>query len=343
MVMPYYGIAVDQTDENVGMSFNKYIIQDLLRDKYGYDGLVCTDWGIVEGFGALGFEMFEGPGWGVDDLSIKQRIKKIIDAGVDQFGGNSNTEELLELVDEGSITEERIDQSARRILRTKFELGLFDNPYVDVEAAEQIVGSKENMEKGKEAQRKSIVLLKNALNVDSSYLLPLTRGLKIYTENIDKTIAGEYATVVDSLDDADFAILRLQTPWEPREGNFMEQMFHQGYLDFKEPELTRLMDIMKRKPTIVCIYLDRAAVIPQLAENTKGLLADFGAHDDALLDIVFGEFNPTARLPFELPSSMQAVEKQFEDLPYDSENPLFPFGFGLNYSREADSLEINIY
>jgi len=121
-IMPYYGIALDQTSENVGMSFNKEIIQGLLRDTYGFDGVVCTDWGIIEGFGMFGIEMFEGPSWGVDDLTVKERIKKAIDAGVDQFGGNNNTYELLELVHEGQISEARIDQSVRRLLRDKFEL-----------------------------------------------------------------------------------------------------------------------------------------------------------------------------------------------------------------------------
>jgi beta-glucosidase len=331
MLMPYYGIAVDQTSENVGMSFNKEIIQDLLRDKYNYDGLVCTDWGIVEGFGALGIEMFEGPGWGVDHLSAKERVKKVIDAGVDQFGGNMNAEELLELIEEGQITEARIDESIRRILRTKFQLGLFDNPYVDVNLAVSTVGSKEHQEKGKMAQRKSIVLLKNEMNADSSFALPLSGKPKIYIENMNKEIAGQYGFVVDSLADADFAILRLQTPWEPRDGNMIEAMFHQGYLDFKGPELSRILEITKKKPTIICMYMDRPAVMPEIVDGTVGLLADFGANDDALLDIVFGKFNPTAILPFEMPSSMEAVEKQFEDVPFDSENPLFPFGHGLSY------------
>lgn len=331
MLMPYYGIAVDQTSENVGMSFNKEIIQGLLREEYKYDGLVCTDWGIVEGFGALGIEMFEGPGWGVDDLSAKQRVKKIIDAGVDQFGGNMNTEELLELIAEGQITEARIDESAKRILRTKFQLGLFDNPYVDVELATSTVGSKEHTEQGKIAQRKSIVLLKNEMKADSSLILPLSGTPKIYIENFKKEIAGDYGIVVDSLVDADFAILRLQTPYEPRDGNFIEAMFHQGYLDFKEPELSRILEIIQKKPTIICMYMDRPAVMPEIVEGTVGLLADFGAHDDAVLDIVFGKFNPTAILPFELPSSMEAVEKQFEDVPFDSKDPVFPFGHGLRY------------
>ena len=331
MLMPYYGIALDQTSENVGMSFNKEIIQDLLRDQYQYDGLVCTDWGIVEGFGALGFEMFEGPGWGVDNLSVKERVKKVIDAGVDQFGGNMNTKELLELINEGQISEARIDASARRILRTKFQLGLFDNPYVDVDEAVAIVSSAAHQEKGKMAQRKSIVLLKNDMRADSTFVLPLAGKPKIYVENIDATVAAAYGVIVDSLNDADVAILRLQTPWEPRNGNFIEAMFHQGYLDFKEPELSRILEITRKKPTVICMYMDRPAVMPEIAKSSAALLAEFGAHDDAVLDIVFGRFSPSAIMPFEIPSSMEAVEKQMEDVPYDSDNPLYPFGHGLTY------------
>jgi beta-glucosidase len=331
MMMPYYGIAVDQTSENVGMGFNKEIIQGLLRETYGFNGVVCTDWGIIEGFGMLGFEMFEGPGWGVDNLSVKERIKKVIDAGVDQFGGNNNTDELIELVRNGEIPETRIDESVRRLLKAKFLMGLFDNPYVDEEFAAQTVGKKEFIEKGREAQRKSIVLLKNSLNTDSTRILPISGDPRIYVENIDKNMAGNYAMVVDSLEDADLAILRLQTPWEKRKGNFMENMFHQGRLDFTDAEKERLLNIMRKKPTIICIYLDRAAVIPDISAGAKGLLADFGAYDDAVLDIIFGKFNPSAKLPFELPSSMEAVRNQKEDVPYDSEDPLFPFGFGLTY------------
>ncbi len=331
MIMPYYGVAVNQTSENVGMSFNKEIITDLLRKQYGYDGVVCTDWGIVEGFSIFGFTLFESTGWGVDDLSPKQRIKKIIDAGVDQFGGNSNTVELLELIEEGEVSEKRIDESVRRLLKTKFQTGLFDNPYVDEDLAVSTVGKAEFVEKGKIAQRKSIVLLKNKMKADSTFVLPLNNGVKIYVENIDKNAASKYATVVDSLDEADIAVLRLQTPWKQMNGNFMEAMFHQGYLDFKEPELSRILEIVQTKPTVICMYLDRPAVMPEIANNVIGLLGEFGASDDAVLDVVFGKFNPGGKLPFELPSSMEAVEKQYEDVPFDSENPLFPFGYGLSY------------
>lgn len=331
MIMPYYGIAVDQTSENVGMSFNKEIITDLLRKKYGYDGIVCTDWGIVEGFSIFGYTLFESTGWGVDNLSTKQRIKKIIDAGVDQFGGNANTDELLELIREGEISTARIDESVRRLLKAKFAVGLFDHPYVDVAHAERTVGKKEFVEKGKIAQRKSIVLLKNKLEKDSTRFLPLKKGLKIFVGNIDKKIAGSYGTVVDNMAAADVVIMRLGTPYEPRHGNFIESFFHQGHLDFNKPTLDSLINIMQAKPTVVCMYLDRPAVIPEISTYAAGLLGEFGAYDDAILDVVFGDFNPTGKLPFELPSSMEAVEKQYEDVPYDSENPLYHFGDGMSY------------
>ena len=88
---------------------------------------------------------------------------------------------------------------------------------------------------------------------------------------------------------------------------------------------------MHQKPAVVCIYLDRPAVIPEISEHAAGLLCDFGALDDAVLDVIFGKFHPSGRLPFELPLSMKAVENQMEDVPYDSELPLYEFGFGLSY------------
>lgn len=331
MIMPYYGVAVGQTSEDVGMSFNKEIITGLLRNKYNYNGVVCTDWGIIEGFGFMGFEFMEPKSWGVENLTIKEKIKKVIDAGVDQFGGNMNVDEMLELINEGQISEARINESVKRLLRAKFKMGLFDNPFVNPEEAERIAGNDEFVAKGKLAQRKSIVLLKNKMNADSSFILPLKKDMKIYTENIDKETAGKYATVVDNIADADIAVLRLKAPWEPRTGDMVEKMFHQGRLNFDDAELSRILTVTEQKPTIICMYLDRPSVIPEIADKAAGLLCDFGAYDDAILDIIFGNFNPTARLPFEMPVSMDAVKNQKEDVPYDSENPVYEFGFGLSY------------
>lgn len=139
-----------------------------------------------------------------------------------------------------------------------------------------------------------------------------------------------YGQVVESVEDADVAILRLSAPYEPRPG-FLERHFHAGDLAFKGEEKARILDILNRVPTIVDIYLDRPAVIPEIADKCAGLLADFGASDAAVLDVIFGHFNPSGKLPFEMPSSVEAVGRQKEDLPYDSENPCFRFGYGLTY------------
>lgn len=330
-MMPYYGIPSGQTDEEVGMSFNNEIISKLLRQEYDYDGVVCTDWGIVDGFRFMGIEIVGAKKWGVENLTVKERIKKAVDAGVDQFGGNNNTMELIELVQEGLISEERIDESVRRLLKVKFKLGLFDDPYVDAENAEQIVNDPVSIETGKLAQRKSIVLLKNSILNDEEPILPLPKGVKIYTENMDKNIAGRYGLVVDQIDEADYALLRIHAPFEKRHGDMIEKLFHQGSLDFSEKELNHLIEIASIKPTIICIYLDRPAILAQIEPSSSALLCDFGAEDDAVLDIIFGDFNPAARLPFEIPLSMETVRKQKSDLPFDSETPLYPFNYGLSY------------
>lgn len=324
-IMPYYGMPVGTPLEEVGFGFNKDVITGLLRGKYGFDGVVCTDWGLLTSLKILGRDVMPARAWGVEQLSLAERAQKALEAGVDQFGGEACPEVIVQLVHEGRVSEERIDQSVRRLLRDKFRLGLFDDPFVDVEAAERIVGNAEFRNVGELAQRKSIVLLKN-----DRQTLPLKSGRKIYVENIKPEAVSNYGQVVADVSQADIAILRLNTPYEKRKG-LMEGYFHAGELDFKEPEKARILNILKQVPTVVDIYLERPAVIPEIVEKSAALLANFGASDEAVLDVIFGKFEPQGKLPFELPASMDAVRKQKEDLPQDSENPLFPFGHGLCY------------
>jgi beta-glucosidase len=171
-----------------------------------------------------------------------------------------------------------------------------------------------------------MVLLKNDENV-----LPLKRGARIYIENIDEEIAANYGEVVDNPQAADFIIVRLNTPYDQRNEYFLEQFFHQGRLYFNAEEKRPILELAGIKPTIIGITLERPALIPEISKASAGLLADFGSEDDVFMDVVFGDSEPQGRLPFELPSSLDAVEKQLEDVPYDSEKPLFPFGFGLAY------------
>jgi beta-glucosidase len=332
-IMPYYGMPVGLPIEEVGFGFNKDVITGLLREKYGFDGVVCTDWMLLSSVSMAGREMIEAKCWGVEDLSIEERAKKAIDAGVDQFGGEACPEVVVALVRSGQIDEARIDESIRRLLRNKFRMGLFDDPYLDPEAAEITVGQGAFRRAGELAQRKSIVLLKNTKTAGGE-TLPLQGKPRIYVENVDPGVAGKYGQVVENVEEAEVAILRLNAPFEPREG-FLERHFHAGDLDFKDEEKAHILSVLEKVPTIVDIYLDRPAVIPEIAERSVALLADFGASDEAVLDAIFGRFTPSGKLPFEMPSSMEAVRKQREDLPYDSQDPLFPFGHGLTYELET--------
>ena len=325
-IMPYYGVPTDQTEENVAMAFNKTIITTLLREKYKFDGVVCTDWGLITDSN-MGNTVWPARAWGVEDLNEEDRVKKALDAGVDQFGGESVPERVVNLVKDGRLTEARIDESARRLLRQKFQLGLFDNPYVDEARVTEVIGKAESIAAGEASQRRAMTLLKN-----DGKVLPLKEGVKIYVKNIADSIAAKYGTVVNTPTEADFAIIRVNTPWIPVETeNFFARGFHHGDLDFKDPEKKEILDLLKVVPTIVNIYLDRPAVIPEISVGAKGLLAEYGASDEAVLDVVFGRASPGGKLPFELPSSMEAVRNQKEDVPYDSKDPLYAFGFGLTY------------
>ncbi len=330
-VMPYYGIPMDQTSENVGFSFNKDMITGLLRNKYHFDGVVCTDWGIISDFKFLGMMILPARARGMEKATPEERMLKVINAGVDQFGGEMLPEMLTGLVREGKVSESRIDSSVKRILRVKFDLGLFDDPFVDVENAVRVVGNPGFKAAGEEAQIRSIVLLKND-SAASGKILPLKSGIKVYIKNIDPEKVSKYATVVNKSEQADYAILRLKSPSYPIKGTgLLGRLFSSGDLDYKGKEKDAILKILKTTPTIVDIYVDRPAVVPEIAAASKGLLVNFGASDEALLDIIFGKGNPSAHLPFEMPSTMDAVRNQKEDVPYDSANPLFPFGFGLSY------------
>jgi beta-glucosidase len=327
-IMPYYGVPMNQTDENVAMAYNKTIITELLREKYQYDGVVCTDWGLVTDQQIVGTNViWPARAWGVEHLSEIERVQKILEAGVDQFGGESCPEYVVDLVKQGAILEERIDQSLRRVLRMKFQLGLFDNPFIDPALSSRIFGNPTPVAAGRASQSRAMVLLKN-----EGQTLPLNKNSKIFVKNIEETVAANYAEVVGTAEEADSAVLRLSTPWYPVETqNPIARDFHHGDLDFKGEEKEAILKLLQAVPTIVVIGMDRPAVIPEISAAAKGLLVEFGASDEAVLNVIFGKARPEGKLPFELPSSMEAVRKQRSDVPFDSENPLYPFGFGLTY------------
>lgn len=330
-IMPYYGVPKGIGSEEVGFSFNREMITGLLRNKYGFKGIVCTDWGIITDWKIFGKVVMPARAWGMEKASTEERVEKVIKAGVDQFGGETVSEVVVRLVKEGKISEARIDSSVGRLLRMKFIQGLFDDPFVNIDNAVSVIGNPEFRAAGELAQRRSVVLLKND-TIEKKPVLPLKKGLKIYLKNINPEIASAYGTVVKDPEDADYALIRIKTPSQPLKGTgILGRLFGSGDLDFKEDARTEILSLLNKVPSVVDIYMDRPAVIPEIAAASKGLFADFGANDKALLDLVFGDFKPEGKLPIEMPSSMEAVRNQKEDMPYDSDNPLYRFGFGLSY------------
>ncbi|NBT07905.1 MAG: glycoside hydrolase family 3 protein [Chitinophagia bacterium] len=325
-VMPYYGIPMGQTNEDVGFGYNKEIITGLLRNQYKFDGIVCTDWGLVTDAKIFGYTLKPAAAHGVEKLTAKQRIEKIINAGCDMFGGEALPSLVVELVKEGKISEKRIDSSMRRILKEKFRLGLFDHPYLDP-AGIKIINNAGFAAKGIEAQQKSLVLLKNDANI-----LPLKAGTKIFLEGFNKEETKGLTNKVNDAEAADVIVLKIGTPDNAgSEKYILQRLFNHGSLAFSDKEEARLLKIIQSKPTITVINLQRPAVIPSINKYSKALIADFSSQDNVILDLIMGKFKPTGKLPFELPSSMEEVLKQKEDLPYDTQNPLYKFGAGIEY------------
>ncbi len=168
-VMPYYTISFNQDKkygENVGNGFSKFIVTDLLRDKYGYDGVVCTDW-LITGDEGKTPDVFAGKSWGTEKMTIAERHYKAMMAGVDQFGGNNDIKPVLAAYQMGvkehgeAFMRNRFEKSAVRLLLNIFRVGLFENAYLDPEETKAIVGKPEYMKAGYDAQLKSIVLIKN--------------------------------------------------------------------------------------------------------------------------------------------------------------------------------------
>ncbi|KAL2831900.1 glycoside hydrolase superfamily [Aspergillus pseudoustus] len=186
-IMPYYGMPVGTAFEEVGFAFNQQIITDLLRKELGFNGIICTDWGLVTDATIMGQPM-PARAWGCEDLTPVDRVQRILEAGCDQFGGEACPELVIQLVEEGLVPMARVNESVSRLLREKFALGLFDNPFVDVDAAAKIVGHPDFVKAGELAQRGSYTLLKNKNNILPLSLETISETCKIYVEGIDPGI-----------------------------------------------------------------------------------------------------------------------------------------------------------
>jgi len=330
VIMPYYGIAIDQTSENVAMAYNKDILTHLLRDQLGYEGVICTDWGVIT-----------GRHWGVDSLNLRERYKKSIEAGVDQYGGESSPELIVALVKNNEISEKRINYSVKKILINKFDLGLFDNPFVDEDCVKYKVGTAENLRKGLVAQKKSIVLLKNEI-FQNNTVLPLEKNIKIFADGFEKDVFKEYCKVTDNPTDADYIIVQLKTVFNGNQpsgidrpiDNFLSTLFPNNDLNYDDKIMKKLKKYSLMSKLIIVVDLNRPAILTEIEKLSHGLIGVFGVFDKIVVEVIFGDFNPTGKLPFDIPSSMKEVNEQFSDVPDDTRNPIFRYGHGLGYLKE---------
>lgn len=407
-VMPYYTISFEQdtkNGENVANGYSRFMIQELLRDTYGYDGVVCTDWLITAEEGATP-GTFAGKPWGVERLSIAERHYRVLMAGVDQFGGNNDIKPVLEAYEMGkreygkAYMRARFERSAVRLLKNIFQTGLFENPYLDVAKTTATVGRSEFMKAGYQAQLKSIVMLKN-----KGGILPLKEKQtvyipKIYTASIpdwwgnlsearleyplDIELVKEYYNVTENPREADLALVFVKSP-ESAIGGYSEKDREQGnngYVPIAlqygtytainareqsiaagdpviDPEITNrsyrgktttadnTMDLrtildtkkmMGDKPVIVSVTASKPMIFSEFEEEADGIILNFGVSAQAVLDILSGQTEPSGLLPLQMPTNMETVEQQQEDVPFDmepyrdSEANVYDFGFGLNWS-----------
>ncbi len=321
-VMTYYGKPVGTDWDEVGFAFNGPVVRDILRTRLGFDGLVVTDWNLLESERVGGIDF--GPnGWGLEHLSPGERARIAIEAGVDQFGGDRNPQLVEELVDAGTVSESRLDQSVRRILREKFRLGAFEDRRVDLRETSEICGDVYFMERGREAQSRSLVLLSQR-----DEILPLRPGARVYADGASLEDDDLGLVAVDHPSEADVIVVRLDAPYEPGRGS-LGDFFHGGSLDFPQETVERVRAYARHAPVCVSVFLERPAVLGPLVETASVVVGDFGASDAVLLGALAGRTDFTGTLPFDIPSSMEAVEASREDVPFDTADPLFRAGHGL--------------
>ncbi|HQK37563.1 MAG TPA: glycoside hydrolase family 3 N-terminal domain-containing protein [Bacteroidales bacterium] len=418
-IMPYYTISYGQDTvyhENVGNSYSRFMISDLLRGKYNYQGVVCTDWGITADESPDIANMFLGGRcWGVEKgYTVAQRHYKLIMVGIDQFGGNNRSEPVIEAYKIGvkehgeSFMRKRFEESAVRLLLNMFRTGLFENPYLDPAQSAKIVGNPDFMKAGYEAQLKSVVLLKN-----KGQILPLRKGMKVFVPErylpagqdwfgnpvperkeypVNMDIVRKYFEVTGNPAEADAALVFVTNPETGRgynsedvkkggNGYFPISLQYGQYtaVDARNPSIAggdplekftnrsyrgktvlarNINDLktinetsrkMKGRPVIVIVRMSNPMVFAEFEPQTAAILAHFGVQDQAILDIISGNAEPSGLLPMQMPANMKTVEKQNEDVPFDmecytdSEGNTYDFGFGMNWKGVIKDERTNTY
>lgn len=333
------------------MHGNRYLLTDVLKKELGFKGFLISDWAAI------------------DQLSpdFKYDIEASINAGLDMImipNGSKNKNnyveffnDLKELVAEKKVSMERIDDAVRRILKVKFESGIFEQPYSDKNLMAGF-GSDEHREVARECVRQSLVLLKN-----ENHALPVSKKIKTLhvagknADNIanqcggwtinwqslgDKTIKGTtvlqaikntvskdtkvtYSADASGSEGADMTIVVIgETPYAEMKGDKED-------LALSQEDVTAIKNAKKAGKPVVCILLSgRPMIISRVLGDCDAFVAAWlpGTEGQGVADVIFGDHNFTGRLPHSWPKDMSQVPVNYGDKNYA---PLFQYGYGLMY------------
>ena len=317
-IMPYYALpqnarSVPQLKggkafEEVGFSYNKAIVQDLLRTQMGFKGYVNSDSGVL----------FSMP-WGetIMKMDFAERAATAINVGVDVISDMQDTGILRSAYDRHLITEDRISLSAQRLLEPMFAIGLFENPYRDPAAAKTVVQTPQHWQRAYRAHQESAVLLKNA-----DALLPLTReklqGKKIYVEYFGQGKKSEDLVALlrkghsdveftTDLAQAGFALLFVNAA--DKRDRKSPVLFDLEIHQQTGVDVTRIAEIEARLPTVLSVNLEMPWLLDSVEPRARAILAGFSTRPDAVFDVVRGAFRPLGKLPLTLPRNMEVIRK----------------------------------
>ncbi len=332
-IMPYYSIPQETKYEQIAYAYNKAVIKDLLRDSLKFTGIINSDTGPIE--------MMP---WGAENLTIVERYQKTLEAGVNLYSGTADPTKLLETVQSGKVDIKLVDNSVYRLLMEKFQLGLFENPYVDEAAAEKIVGNANFQAKANLAMRKSIVLLRN-----ESKTLPIKPRTKVYLESYFQKTGGKASNIYSNEKNTS----NVEFVKTPEEAELIVVWINPGAkslfqsdgsplllsLSKNAVDINYINQLSAKKTTVLAINYTNPWVIDEIyndadKKNIKGVIATFGTTLDALVDVLTGKFNPSGKMPFTTPISEAVVEKQLSDVPgflKGSNYGLFKFNEGIRY------------
>ena len=332
-IMPYYSIPQETKYEQIAYAYNKAVIKDLLRDSLKFTGIINSDTGPIE--------MMP---WGAENLTIVERYQKTLEAGVNLYSGTADPTKLLETVQSGKVDIKLVDNSVYRLLMEKFQLGLFENPYVDEAAAEKIVGNANFQAKADLAMRKSIVLLRN-----ESKTLPIKPRTKVYLESYFQKTGGKASNIYSNEKNTS----NVEFVKTPEEAELIVVWINPGAkslfqsdgsplllsLSKNAVDINYINQLSAKKTTVLAINYTNPWVIDEIyndadKKNIKGVIATFGTTLDALVDVLTGKFNPSGKMPFTTPISEAVVEKQLSDVPgflKGSNYGLFKFNEGIRY------------